>query len=224
MAGAEPLEADSRLASRPGRPTEPLLPPGLHEVGTGPGPGAVLAVAPPPGPRPLLVFLHGAGGSAADSLSRIGREAGDAGVHVLAPTSAAATWDLLVGGLGPDVAALDAALAEAYARLEVTRTAIGGFSDGGSYALSLGLANGALFDAVLAFSPGFVAPPRQEGSPRVWVSHGTGDRVLPVDRCGRRVVRSLTAAGYDVRYDEFDGGHEVPGPAVTDALRWWQPG
>src|SRR3712207_8603556 len=39
------------------------------------------------------------------------------------------------------------------------------------------LANGDLFDTVLAFSPGFAAPPSRRGRPRVWVSHGTGDRV-----------------------------------------------
>jgi phospholipase/carboxylesterase len=222
MPGRERLRAEGRLASRPGRPTGRPLPPGRHDVGAGPASEAVLAVAAAPGPRPLLVFLHGAGGSAADSLARTGRAAGDHGVHLLAPTSAAATWDLLVGGLGPDVAALDAALAEVYARLEVTATAIGGFSDGGSYALGLGLANGDLVDAVLAFSPGFVAAPRQEGSPRVWVSHGTRDRVLPVHRCGRRVVETLGTAGYDVTYDEFDGGHEVPDTSLTAALRWWE--
>ena len=217
--------ADGRLESRPGPASGAAYPPGAQPVDLGPGTEAVLAVAPgPPGPRPLLVFLHGAGGSAADSLVRVGRAAGEHGVHVLAPTSAAATWDLLTGGLGRDVAALDAALAAVYARQEVTRTAIGGFSDGGSYALSLGIANGDLFDAVLAFSPGFIAAPGQQGTPRMWVSHGTEDRVLPVDRCGRRVVHELGTAGYEVSYDEFAGGHEVPARAVTAALDWWLTG
>lgn len=209
---------DGSLSSRPGGPPGPLLPPGRHQLGG----GGQLAVGSRSGPQPLLVFLHGAGGSAADSLARVGGPAGSQGVHVLATTSEAATWDLLAGALGPDVTALDAALAQAYEGLEVARTAIGGFSDGGSYALSLGLANGDLFDAVLAFSPGFAAAPRRQGRPRVWISHGTADRVLPVDRCGRRVARDLTGAGYAVTYDEFDGGHEVPERAVTDALRWWR--
>jgi phospholipase/carboxylesterase len=213
--------SEGLLGSRPGHPVAEPYPPGLHSVDTDTGAEAALAVAPGRQGGPLLLFLHGAGGSAADSLARIGRPAREHGVHVLAPTSAASTWDLLIGDLGRDVAAIDAALAAVYARLQVSRTAIGGFSDGGSYALSLGLANGGLFDAVLAFSPGFIAAPRQEGRPRVWVSHGTGDRVLPVDRCGRRVVRDLTTAGYEVSYDEFDGGHEVPGPSVTSALDWW---
>jgi phospholipase/carboxylesterase len=221
MVGRVRPGADGGLVSRPGQPTGQPRPPGLHPIDVGTGTDAALAVAPTPGPQPLLLFFHGAGGSAADSLARIGRLAAKQGVQVLAPTSAASTWDLLIGGLGRDVAAIDAALAAVYASQEVTRTAIGGFSDGASYALSLGVANGGLFDAVLAFSPGFIAAPRQEGQPRVWVSHGTGDRALPVDRCGRRVVRDLTTAGYEVTYDEFDGGHEVPAPAVTSALDWW---
>lgn len=214
--------ADGRLVSRPGPvPGEPY-PPGTHRVEFGSGTETALAVAPgDPGPRPLLVFLHGAGGSAADSLALVGRTARERGVHVLAPTSAGSTWDLLVGGLGEDVVALDDALAQVYRRLPVSRTAVGGFSDGGSYSLSLGVANGDLFDALLAFSPGFVAAPARVGSPRAWVSHGTADRVLPVDRCGRPVVRHLTAAGQDVHYDEFDGGHEVPVRAVAAALDWW---
>jgi phospholipase/carboxylesterase len=131
------------------------------------------------------------------------------------------TWDLLTGGLGRDVAVLDDALARVADGLAVSRVALGGFSDGASYALSLGLANGDLFEALLAFSPGFAAPPGHTGRPRIWISHGTADRVLPVERCGRRVSRDLAAAGYDVTYDEFDGGHVVTPGLVTAALDTW---
>jgi phospholipase/carboxylesterase len=188
----------------------------------GPGVEAVLAVPPgEPRPRPLVVFFHGAGGTAGQSLAAVGDFARDRGVLVLAPTSVGRTWDLLTGGLGRDVAVLDTALERVSAGCAVSRTAVAGFSDGASYALSLGLANGDLFEAVLAFSPGFVAAPGQEGSPRVWISHGTHDRVLPVDRCGRRVARELRAAGYDTTYEEFDGGHVVTPELVTAALDWW---
>ena len=94
-------------------------------------------------------------------------------------------------------------------------------SDGGSYALSLGVANGDLAEAVLAFSPGFVAAPGRYGRPRFWISHGTQDRVLPVDRCGRRVARDLQAEGYEVRYEEFAGGHVVTPELVTASIDWW---
>ncbi|SDC80033.1 Predicted esterase [Geodermatophilus telluris] len=211
------------LAARPGTAhSGPPLPAGTTALDLG-GPAEAL-VAIPPGPavpRPLLVFCHGAGGTAGQSLAAVGDVAATRGVAVLATTSAAATWDLLAGGLGRDVAVLDAALAEVAGGLAVSRTALGGFSDGGSYALSLGLANGGLFEALLAFSPGFAAPPGRAGRPRVWIAHGTHDRVLPVERCGRRVAHTLAASGYEVAYEEFDGGHAVTPGLVTAALDSW---
>ncbi|MGY1838786.1 MULTISPECIES: alpha/beta hydrolase [unclassified Modestobacter] len=218
--------ADGRLDSRPlPDPAGVPFPPGLTTLDPGTGTGAVLAVPPgDPVPRPLLVFCHGAGGSADDSLALVGEPAAARGVLVLAPTSAASTWDLLAGGLGRDVASIDAALAQVVARTAVDRVAIGGFSDGASYALSLGIANGDLAEAVLAFSPGFAAPPGRYGRPRFWVAHGTDDRVLPVARCGRRVAAELAADGYEVTYDEFAGGHVVTPGLVSGALGWWLGG
>jgi predicted esterase len=99
--------------------------------------------------------------------------------------------------------------------------AMGGYSDGASYALSLGIANGDLFTHVLAFSPGFMAPPAQVGSPRIFVSHGTHDRWLPIQRCSRRIVPQLERAGYEVRYQEFSGGHVVPPEIEHEATVWF---
>ena len=218
--------ADGRLDSRPhdvpaGRPPEP----GVSRLDLGPAAEVLLAVPPgDPAPRPLLVFFHGAGGSAADGLRAVGDLATAAGALVLAPSSTAATWDLIAGGLGPDVAVLDTALESVFASCAVTRVALGGFSDGASYALSLGVANGDLADAVLAFSPGFVAAPGRFGRPHFAISHGVDDRVLPIDRCGRRVVAQLRDDGYDVSYTEFDGGHVTTPDLVTAALDWWLGG
>ncbi|SNS90797.1 Predicted esterase [Geodermatophilus pulveris] len=215
--------AAGRLTARPvAAPAAVPYPPGRHALALGPHDRAQLLVpAGPPRPRPLLVFFHGAGGTPEQSLAAVGDPATARDALVLAPASAAATWDLLAGGLGRDVAVLDAALQAVVARQALTSVAFGGFSDGASYALSLGLANGDLVDAVLALSPGFAAPPRLAGRPRVWISHGTGDRVLPVDRCGRRLARDLDAGGYEVTYTEFDGGHVVRPEDVAGALTTW---
>jgi phospholipase/carboxylesterase len=223
---AVPHAAEGRLDARPvAAPAALPYPPGIRNLQLGPHAQVQLVVPDgPPRPRKLLVFFHGAGGTAAQGVALVGDPAAARDAVVLAPSSVASTWDLIAGGLGRDVAVLDAALEQVFARQPVTGVAFGGFSDGASYALSLGLANGDLAEAVLAFSPGFAVPPRRVGRPRVWISHGTDDRVLPVARCGRRLARELDAGGYDVTYEEFDGGHVVPPDLVTAALTTWLGG
>ena len=178
------------------------------------------------GPAGLVVMLHGAGGEARKALNPFLDQAGDEELVLLAVDSRERTWDMIVGGYGPDVAFLDQALERVFAgvRIDPQRIAIEGFSDGASYALSLGLSNGDLFDAIVAFSPGFAAPDELVGQPRIFVSHGTNDRVLPVDRTSRQVVPRLEAQEYDVRYEEFAGGHEAPPPVRAAALQWLTSG
>ena len=168
----------------------------------------------------LVVLLHGAGGSARQGLGLLLPYAERHNLLLVAPQSAAATWDLISAGYGPDVRRLENVLAEVLAGYPVDRMCIGGFSDGASYALSLGLTNGDVFDAVVAFSPGFAAPLITHGSPRLFVSHGDADRVLPIDRCSRRLVPRLRKLGYEVTYDEFRGGHEVPDDVAGRAVDW----
>jgi len=118
------------------------------------------------------------------------------------------------------VAFIDRALQKVFQQypIDPDRLAVAGFSDGASYALSLGLTNGTLFNDVLAFSPGFMAPTRQADTPRIFVSHGVHDEVLPIDPCSRRLVPLLKRAGYPVDYREFDGGHAVPAEMVELAV------
>jgi predicted esterase len=170
----------------------------------------------------MVVLLHGAGGSADDGLGLLLRQADEHRLMLYAPQSIGPSWDLIHGGYGPDVARIQQALTQLLTTYRLARSTlvIGGFSDGASYALSLGLVNGDVFDAVLAFSPGFTAPASRADSPACFISHGTADRVLPVDRCSRRIVPALRRAGYPVRYHEFDGGHEVPPAVVEDAMDW----
>jgi predicted esterase len=169
------------------------------------------------------VSLHGAGGSARQGLDLLRPVAAEHGLLVVAPQSSGVSWDLIHGGFGPDVRRLDRVLGDILDRYPVAGMVIGGFSDGASYALSLGLSNGDIFDAVLAFSPGFAAPGDRHGNPRIFVSHGTGDRVLPIEQCSRRLVPMLRAIGYDVTYEEFAGGHEVPARLVQQAAAWLSP-
>src|SRR5207245_6186746 len=126
--------------------------------------------------------------------------ADDGGFLILSVPSRGRTWDAVLGDFGPDVACVDQSLDWTFARYAVDpqSVAVAGFSDGASYALSLGLANGDRFGHVMAFSPGFVAPAPLQGHPRLFISHGTADMVLPIDQCSRRIVPRLQQADYDI--------------------------
>jgi predicted esterase len=175
-------------------------------------------------PVPLVVTLHGAGGDAEGGLALLRTQADERGLVLLAPASGGSTWDGIQGSYGPDVDLLDRALdrVSSLVAVDLQRTAIAGFSDGASYALGLGLANGAVFRRVIAFSPGFVPPGagRSAEQPEVFVSHGDADRVLPIDRTSRRVVPRLREQGYAVTYREFAGPHAVPPEIAREAVDW----
>ena len=176
-------------------------------------------------PAPLVLLLHGAGEDARDGVALLRGQADGAGLILLALSSRGPTWDLILGRgrHGRDVAAIDGALDHTFSSYAVDpgRVAVGGYSDGASYAISLGISNGDLFGHVLAFSPGFMAPAGQVGSPRFFVSPGTRDRWLPIDRTSRRLVPELEGAGYEVRYREFDGPHVVPPKIAQEAVDWF---
>ena len=224
MERAKAADRDGILGARPVNRIEATpATPGVQVLGIGHDRDGLLYVPRaynPSSPAPLLVLLHGAGGRAPDLVGHFTETAEARGYLMLAPESRGRTWDVILGGYGRDVAFLDLALEQVFARFTVdaTRIALGGFSDGASYALSLGINNGDLFTDILAFSPGFSAPTRHAGTPRIFISHGVHDAVLPIDACSRRLAPMLQRAGYDLDYREFDGGHVVPPEMVTAAV------
>jgi phospholipase/carboxylesterase len=223
---APPVAARGHLQVRPAAPSQPTTQTGQATLGLVAARDVLIYVPTTyqvEEPAPLVVLLHGAGGSAKHGLALLQPLADDAGLILLALSSRSRTWDVIEREYGPDVALIDQALAQTFARYAVdpAHLAIGGFSDGASYALSLGLTNGDLFSHILAFSPGFMAPSRQQGAPRIYVSHGTRDQVLPIEACSRQIVPRLERAGHDVRYQEFDGQHTVPAEIARAAVQWF---
>jgi phospholipase/carboxylesterase len=214
---------DGRLTARP-RANVVTTVTGTHPLKLGGRRDAILQlpVKATDAPLPLLVLLHGAGGSGEGVLRRVGQAADAAGVAVLAPDSRDSSWDAIREGFGADVAFLDRALDRVFETVSIdpARIAIGGFSDGATYALSLGLINGDLFPRVVAFSPGFVVDGTAHGQPAFYISHGTADPILPIDQSSRIIVARLRSRGYAVTFREFDGRHEVPADVANEGMRW----
>lgn len=212
------------LTARPGV-GGPLPPRGTHRLNIAETRDALLYVPPllpPDEPVPLVVALHGSPSSAEGPIDWCRESAAEFGFLVMAPSSRGLTWDALVGRFGPDVAFIDEALAATFAMCHVDPARIGlaGFSDGGSYSLALGLANGDLFPRIVSLSPGFLSNVARVGTPAVYIAHGTQDPVLPIDRSSLQIVPILRNAGYEVTFREFPGGHVLYPPYVREGLRW----
>jgi phospholipase/carboxylesterase len=197
---------------------------GVHALRLGSGRRAVMRVTAggDGGKKALILVLHGSGGSSNDGLYAF-RGAWDAGgVVMVAPSARGRTWSLLLGK-GDDLPTVDRALSQAFSRclIDPKRVAVAGFSDGATYALSLGVTNGRLFHAVMALSPGSLIAENRTGKPRIFIAHGTRDHVLPFSRTRDELVPDLRAQGYAVTFRAFAGGHTAPEPISRAAVKWF---
>jgi predicted esterase len=190
-------------------------------------------------PMALIVLLHGYGEKAGDYLDRFTAEADSRGVILLTLQSKGPTWDLIPqhdGGQGPlamksvpalrfgaDVARIDAVLNDLFSRttVDARHIVLLGFSDGASYALSLGLANPQLFSTVLSFSPGFVVIPKQVApSQRIFIAHGRQDQVLPFHVAEKDIAGLIAANHLKPVFRPFDGDHHIDDGALADGLAY----
>ena len=89
---------------------------------------------------PSLIML-------AEAISELAGLADEFGVALPAPSSRSGTWDAIRGSYDADVRRINSALEDTFAAVSIDpdRIGVARFSDGASYALGLGLANGDLF-------------------------------------------------------------------------------
>jgi predicted esterase len=190
----------------------------------------------PPGPRPLLVLLHGAGEPPQLLLDAARASADRKGLILVAPGSAGETWDAIEmaraarvlptgrraeEAFGPDPQRVDQAIREIAARAQIdrSRVIVAGHSDGASYALSLGLWNPRLFHGIIALSPGgLLAPDDKPRSQRIFIAHGRGDWVVSIVHDQQSIAEPLTAAGLNVRFRSFNGGHAVDVASLDEGI------
>jgi predicted esterase len=164
--------------------------------------------------------------SARNFLDGARAEADRCGCLLLSVQSSSATWDTV--GLvrdaskegrtsrnqlfGSDTGRVEQALSVALRAADADRRSVilVGFSDGASYALSLGLANPAIFRGIIAFAPGFhLEPAAIDPRQRLFVAHSPTDRILAFERTRDETVAALKNAGFDLFFRPFDGGHRV---------------
>lgn len=220
---AADLRSPAHLQARPVKP-KLRAQPGRHAFGLGGTRDGYLSVPPnydPAKPIPFILMLHGRGGGS-QNLQTFCEAAAKEGIAVAVPDSRGLTWDRIKGQFGPDIDFLDRVLAYTFDRLTINpeRLAIAGFSDGGSYSLSVGLSNGDLFSHVIAYSPQFISAPVRYGKPPIFIAHGVQDPVLSVN-FSENMVRQLKGSGYQVEFKEFSGGHFMRPDLVRESLRWF---
>ncbi len=214
------------LLTRPSAATNPAAP-GTYQLGLGEFRDGLLYVPPQAaggGSLGLLLTLHGGGGTAVSQIDFYRPDAAQRGYFLLAVEARGGTWDAINGHFSIDPPFIDQALSYTFARCRVdpNRIFLAGASDGATYGLGLGLANGDLFRRLMMFFPGSIAPsdsPRL-GKPEIFIAHGTADTIFPVDRSREVTVPALRGEGYTVEYLEFDGGHAIPTAVAQTALDW----
>lgn len=214
------------LTARPVKPTEAWTA-GLTPLWQT-RPGAFLYIPKsydPAKPVPLVVALHGATQRANFSLRVWTPHADAAGFVLIAPESEGMTWDAIRGEYGDDVTRIDDALKMVFARVNVdpTRIVMEGFSDGASYGIGLALNNRTLFTRIVGNSPGLVTRYDRDAKgpkPRIFISHGHQDQILPYEYAGPRVAAQLRSDGFPVQFRDFEGGHTVPVDVAGEVVKF----
>lgn len=223
-------ESDGKLSARPGVVATPGGRRGTFNLEPAPQP---LVHVPESidvsKPAPLILLLHGAGQRAQGIVDRMAPAADRRGAIILAPQSERSTWDVIrsfsrgAPEFGADTARVDQSLAALFAQFTIDpkHVAIAGFSDGASYALSLGPRSPSLFTHIMAFSPGGVAPFSDAAKAKVFISHGTQDQILAYPNTAEGIVPGFKSAGFAVEFVTFDGQHQFREPEITKAMDWF---
>jgi phospholipase/carboxylesterase len=178
-------------------------------------------------PMALVVALHGGHGHGRDFLWSWLREARSRNVLLVAPTSRDRTWSIMAGE-DVDAPALRDVVESVAARYPVDRARVllTGMSDGGTYALLGGLAEGMPFTH-LAPACGVLHPlllagdglARARGRP-IYLVHGALDWMFPV-HTARQAREALLAAGARLVYREIDDlSHTYPRDENPRMLDW----
>ncbi|NLC24362.1 MAG: esterase [Oxalobacter sp.] len=207
-------------------PSKPPRPAGRYRLALAESRDTLLVVPQglqPDKPVPLLVMFHGAQENAANALPFLIDHANQHRFLLLLPQSTRVTWDICMGSYGQDLLRLGKAvnLVSSHFAIDPAHIALAGFSDGGSYALSLGLANGDRVSHIIVFSGGFIARHEKTNLPPVFLSHSPQDERLNIQATGNRLHQELKAMGAEVDFHTFSGGHIIHPGIVKKAMAFF---
>lgn len=173
---------------------------------------------------PLIVALHGAGGSGADYLLTWLRPAKIHGYLVLAPNAHGPTW--AIERPDRDVVSIGSMIAEVRERygIDPDRIFVTGLSDGGTFTYALGAHRARTFAAlapVAAVLPPWLDMQKARRLP-VLIVHGGRDFIFPV-AAARQASATLREAGFAaVTYRELpEWGHAFPYAINADVVLPW---
>ncbi len=193
---------------------------------------------------PLLIALHGRGGSAQD-FDRLWERQARAQCLFVTPEGPYVlpfeqrrdipgySWYLLVNDrsiwamadpLG--ITAMTNTVAEIKANYRVGPVYILGFSQGASLAYEAALRHPDIFSGVLAIAgiyPGEFIRPEDLGKAlptlRIFIAHGSSDPALPMAE-SEKSRTLLEKAGFTVTFQTFKGGHTLPDDLFQKILAW----
>ena len=178
---------------------------------------------------PLVIVLHGAGRQDELLFKGLQGEPDRRDALFLIPRSYQMTWDMIAGGNDADLRFIAYCMRWIYQRYRIdpTRQALLGYSDGASYALALGLSNPRLFSAVMAWAAGFLAIDANnlrpdDPKPRLFVEYGDRDPLFPYEQVALPLRAALEKIGYPLVFRTDEGGGHWPSRRFQpDALDWF---
>ncbi|MDM7993235.1 MAG: hypothetical protein QUS11_07975 [Candidatus Fermentibacter sp.] len=192
---------------------------------------------------PLVIGLHGYGGNAADFLGLYGRIESPGFIFAVpeAPYSISAggedafswsTWSdadtmSYAGSIELSSLLVRNTALQMQAAFAPSSTWLLGFSQGAALAFLAGFENAGIVDGVIGFGgyvedPGpFLSAPPSSRDLRIFVAHGTSDRIVEPDE-GRRAFALFDSLGCDAVMAEFEGGHGIDVATLAEAILWIQ--
>jgi predicted esterase len=182
-------------------------------------------------PVPVLVILHGSGGSGQGAIDGLRELANRRHFAIIAPDSrelpgGGFTWEVgdKQGDVTPDLThtlnCIDWVRSHTHLVVDESHVLIAGFSGGGSSAPYIA-SNRPGFTAAAVLHGGVFAGGIGARRFPVWISTGEQDRYRPPSLV-QQAAMSLTNLGFsNVTFRTYPGGHELRNTELSDLIDWW---